>query len=196
MQAPDKLDEMHSPPSNNNAVDPALIESFRQALGDWKQLFADAARLAIASHGDQLRQNPEAFNERIRELGRGLLVKILVEIAQGDRRWSEGEYVLAQEVFEHCWGTRPKRGRLREVLQEVSRSSGSLSWDMLVRPFAEYRALRGKVGQLQTLVVRIANLAAKIDGHVSPEEVQRLKWIQSELDRCLVPIPVDDAEPD
>ena len=54
--------------------------------------------------------------------------------------------------------------------------------------------MRDNVGELQTLALRVANVAAKIDGHVSSEEIKRLKWIQSELERCLVPIPVADAE--
>ncbi len=187
---------MKPPATNSNAVDPALLESFRQALADWKQLFVDAARLCIENHPDRLRQDPAAFRERLQELGHGLLVKVLVEIAQGDRRWADAEYVLAQEVFEHCWNSRPERGRLREVLQEVARTSGALNWDGLVRPFAEFPVLRDKVGELETLVLRVANLAAKIDGTVKPEEIERLKWIQSELERCLVPLRVDDSEAD
>lgn len=185
---------MNPPPTNSDAIDPSLLDSFRRALEDWKKLFADAAELCIENHPERLRQGPDAFRERMRELGHGLLVKVLVEIAQGDRHWSQAEYALAQEVFEHCWNSRPERRRLREVLQEVAQTSGALNWDSLVRPFSQYPVLRDKVGELQTLVLRVANVAAKVDGHVSPEEIKRLKWIQSELERCLVPIPVADAE--
>lgn len=187
---------MNPPLTNSHAADPALVESFRQALADWQKLFAEAARRCIANHPDRLQQEPEAFRQRLEELGRGLLVKVFVEIAQGDRRWCEAEYVLAQEVLAHCWAARPERGRLREVLQEVARTSGSLSWDVLVRPFAEFPVLRKQVGELQTLVVRVANIAAKIDGQVRPEEIERLKWIESELDRCLVPIPIEVSDDD
>ena len=107
---------MNPPSTNSNAADPALVESFRQALADWQQLFAEAARRCIANHPDRLQQEPEAFRQRLEELGRGLLVKVFVEIAQGDRRWCEAEYVLAQEVLAHCWAARLECGRLREVL--------------------------------------------------------------------------------
>ena len=53
--------------------------------------------------------------------------------------------------------------------------------------------LREHVGKLKTLVLRLANLIAKAEGRVSPEETQRLKSLRAELDGCLDNIPFDAA---
>lgn len=76
---------MNPTPSNSNAADPALVESFRKALDDWKKLFAESAELCIANHPERLQREPAEFRQRLEELGRGLLVKVLVEIARGNR---------------------------------------------------------------------------------------------------------------
>lgn len=171
-----------------------LFVQFHEELRRCQQLFHDGAEQCIESHSRALRQDPKDFRHRMRELHRGLLVKILVEIAQCDWRWTENEYLLAAEVLEHCWGRRLNRAELKESLQEVAARSSELSWDSLCRPFADFPVLQKRVGELRTIVLRIANVVAKIDGYVSPEETDRLKWIDAELERCLVPLPLDDDE--
>ncbi|HVT99270.1 MAG TPA: hypothetical protein VHE33_17340, partial [Acidobacteriaceae bacterium] len=104
------------------------------------------------------------FKERMLELQRGLVVKILVEVAQSDWHWTENEYGLARELFEHCWGRRLNRAELKEALKEVCSRASEISWASLFRPFAEFPVLRKRIGELETIVLRIGNLVAKIDG--------------------------------
>jgi AAA+ superfamily predicted ATPase len=171
-----------------------LFEQFRQELERCRQLFYDGAQQCIESHPGLLEQDPPRFRQKMRELERGLLVKVLVEIAQSDWHWSENEYLLAAELFDHCWRRRLNRAELKESLKEVTGRCSELTWDSLCRPFAEFPVLRKRVGELQTIVLRIANLVAKIDSKVSSEETQRLKWIGAELERCLVPLPLKPDE--
>lgn len=180
--------------SNADADISELLDQFRQALGHCRRLFDDGARQCIENHPRRVR-DPAGFQARLLELHRGLLIKVVVEIAQSDWRWSENEYQLARELFEHCWSRRLSRRELKEALKEVSAGSAELSWDSLVRPFADFPVLRKRIGELETIVLRVANLAAKIDGHVCPEETARLKWIQTELHRCLFDVPLDAEEP-
>lgn len=170
-----------------------LIDQFRQELAHCQQLFDDAARQCIESHPRQVR-DATTFCARLRELHRGLLTKIVVEVAQSDWHWSENEYLLARALFEHCWKRRLSRAQLKEALKEVGERSGQLSWDSLLRPFAEFPVLRKLVGDVETIVLRVANMVAKIDGQVSAEESQRLKGIQAELQRCLKPMPLEREE--
>lgn len=181
---------------DTEAGESELFEQFRQELVRCQQLYDDASRQCIENHPGLLRQDPPAFRRRLRELQRGLLVKILVEIAQSDWHWTENEYLLAGELLEHCWGRRLNRKELKESLKEVTARCGELSWDSLFRPFAQFPVLRKRVGELRTIVLRLANLVAKIDGTVSPEESERLKAIDAELERCLVPLPLAVDEPE
>ncbi|HEV3004839.1 MAG TPA: AAA family ATPase, partial [Pirellulales bacterium] len=169
---------------------------FRQAMRDCRELFKACVRECLAEHPEALGGAPEAFIERMRNLERGLLVKVFVDIAQSDGRITASEFSLASELFEHAWRTKVEPARLRETLKQVADQAAGLSWGNLVRPFAQFPALRKRVAELETIVVRVANLVAKIDGHVSPDETAKLKWIQRELECNLVPIPVDADDED
>jgi hypothetical protein len=182
-------------PDPSPPIDDPLVVQFRQAMGDCRELFKVGVRECLAEHADALGEKPDQFVERMRNLDRGLLVKVFVEIAQSDGRVSASEFSLAAELFEHAWRTKVESGRLRETLKQVAAQSGALSWGSLLRPFAQLPPLRKRVAELETIVVRVANLVAKIDGQVSPNETARLKWIQDELERQLVPLPLDHTVP-
>lgn len=185
---------MHADTSNADADAAAMLEQFRQELERCRRLFSEGADQCIASHPHWSPQEASRFRQKLLELERGVLVKVLVEIAQSDWRWTENECQLAGELFEHCWRRRLSRSELKQALQEVAARSSELSWASLFRPFAEHPALRKRVGDLETVVLRVGNLAAKIDGHVCPQETERLKWIHAELHRCLLPVPLDAGQ--
>lgn len=170
-----------------------LLEQFRQALADCRQLYREGAAACLESASESAADDRPDFERLMLDLEGGLVVKIFVEVAQSDWRWSDPEWALARELFAHVWGARLEPDRLRKALEQVSEKAGNLKWGSLVRPFARVPALGDRVSELETVVLRLANLVAKIDGQTSPEEAQRLKWIQSELERHLVPIPLDSS---
>src|SRR5205814_8059586 len=85
-----------------------------------------------------------------------------------------------------------KRG-LHHFLEQTG-----LTWDALLGPFERLAAFRLRAPQLQSLVMRLANLVAKADGRVTPQEVRQLQWIQAESHRVLDRLPLcspDDNQP-
>ncbi|MEX2560718.1 MAG: AAA family ATPase [Pirellulales bacterium] len=172
--------------------DPELVTQFRQALADCRKLYREGTEECIQEHAASLGQSPQQFVALMQDLERGLLVKVFVEIAQCDWHWSPAELALAAELFEYVWARRPEGDRLRRALQRVVEQAGTLNWGGLVRPFSQLPPLRERVGDLETVVVRLANVVAKIDGRTCEAETKRLRWIQSELERHLEPLPVDD----
>src|SRR5262249_2527318 len=76
-------------------------------------------------------------------------------------------------------------------LEKIAEDEGTLRWDALLGPFERLRPLRNRVGQLQTLVLRFANIIAKASGRVNAKEVRHLQWIQAELSRHLEPVPLE-----
>jgi hypothetical protein len=67
-----------------------------------------------------------------------------------------------------------------------------LKWYALVRLFDELAPLRNRIGELESLVVRLANLVARADGTLKEVEAATIKSIQDELHRHLRPIPIDE----
>jgi tellurite resistance protein len=172
------------------------VIQFRQAMADCRELFKACVRECLAECPESLGGTPESFVERMRNLERGVLVKVFVDIAQSDGRITASEFSLAAELFEHAWRTKVEPARLRETLKQVADQAAELTWGSLVRPFAQLPPLRKRVAELETIVVRLANLVAKIDGHVTPDETTKLKWIQHELECSLVAIPVEADDDD
>jgi hypothetical protein len=67
-----------------------------------------------------------------------------------------------------------------------------LKWYALVRPFDQIVPLRERVGTLETLVMRLANLIARADGKLNDKEAAVIRSVQEELRQHLRPIPIDE----
>jgi SpoVK/Ycf46/Vps4 family AAA+-type ATPase len=168
-----------------------LLDDFRTALGDCEELYHSAALEALRSHLNLVSRPPGTFVSRMLDLHRGLLLKVFLEIAQIGGKWDPEQLPLAAVLFEHAWGSRLEEDQLREALDSV-RAQHDLTWDVLLGPFSWLPPFRERADQLQTVVLRMANLVAKADGRVKPSEVRQLEWIQAELERNLQRIPVAD----
>ena len=62
-----------------------------------------------------------------------------------------------------------------------------------MQPFEASPSLRERVDELETIVLRIANLVAKCDGHVTEGEAAVLRTIEEELSRHLRPLSLADT---
>jgi hypothetical protein len=165
-------------------------EGFRKCLRACEALYRTSAQECIESHPHLIKGTPGEFLDRMIDLHRGLLIKIFVEIAHVDWKWKPSERMLAQILFEHVWGKRLEGPALKAALEQVSQQS-ELTWPSLVRPFAKMAPLRNRVGELQTLVMRIANIVAKVDGEVQSAETNQLEQIHLVLDRVFQETPLD-----
>ncbi len=163
----------------------SLAVEFRAALEECEELYRSSALECAPLNPELSGEAAVAFVEQMLELHRTLLVKLFVEIAQVDWRWSPEELVLAGELSEHVWGKRLSDAQLKKQFERVLEDRPGFRWPSLVGPFARLAPLRDRVAQLETLLLRIANLVAKADGRIKPVEVHKLESIQAELHRCL-----------
>jgi SpoVK/Ycf46/Vps4 family AAA+-type ATPase len=76
----------------------------------------------------------------------------------------------------------------------MSRKATSLKWYALVRPFDQIAPLRDRIGELETIVTRLAHLIARVDGSLAESEMACVKRIQNELQIHLRPIPIDEPD--
>ena len=168
-----------------------LLGEFRQAIDECARLYRDAAEQAVLECPSQLGADPAKFRQTMADLHAGLLLKIYTSVAEADLRWNQPEQVFAQTVFEHVWGKSLVGDELRETVLHVSTSSAALKWYSLFRPFDRLPPLRERVAELETLVLRIANLVAKADGSVTPGETAALQSIRQELECTFRPLPLE-----
>jgi hypothetical protein len=169
-----------------------MLSHFRQSLDDCRRLYRSSGELAAREHPALLNQPRERFIELMDDLHRALLVKVFIGVGQCDHSWSKPEQLLAQTLVSHLWRRELEGDQLREAILEMSEKALELKWYALVRPFDQIPALRNRVGELETLVVRIAHLVARADGAIKNGEAARIKSIQQELRVHLRPVPIDE----
>ncbi len=171
---------------------PDLPSQFRQLLGKCRDLYVSSGELAARDNPQQLEATSGPFVQLMDDLHGALLVKVFVSVCQCDRRWSKNEKFLAEVLVFHLWDKWLEGDALRDALIEMSQKATDLKWYALVRPFDQIPVLRNRVGELEALVVRLANLVARADGPIQEVEAAQIKSIQDELSRHLRAIPIDE----
>ena len=173
---------------------PRLPAQFRGLLDQCRQLYVSSGELCVHEHPDLVPQCEHGFVQLMDDLHRALLVKVFVTICEADRRWSKNERLLADELIVHLWGQNLEENQLKQAIQEMSAKATSLNWYALVRPFDQIAPLRDRVGELETIVTRLAHLIARVDGPLAKTELACVKMIQDELQLHLRPIPIDEPD--
>ncbi len=171
-----------------------LPNHFCRLLQQCRTLYLSSAQRIVDEHPQMLAESAEQFIERMDDLHRGLLVKVFVAICEADRCWSRQEQSLAEVLVLHLWNQRLEGEALRTALEAISKKAMELKWYAVIRPFDQIAPLRNRVGELETLVVRIAHLIGRVDGPMKPVEAARIKSIQNELNLHLRAIPIDEPE--
>ncbi|MBA3483449.1 MAG: hypothetical protein H0T51_16695, partial [Pirellulales bacterium] len=167
---------------------PAVLAQFRQSLGECRDLYRSSGELAVREQGHRIKHTPAEFVQLMDDLHSALLVKIFVTVGQCDRAFSKNEQTLAESLIQHLWQRQLEGTELRNAIVEIAEKAMKLKWYALFRPFDEIAPLRNRIGELEALVVRLANLVARADGVLKPVETASIKSIQEELHRHLRPI--------
>ena len=173
---------------------PGLPTQFRGLLDQCRQLYVSSGELCVHEHPDLVPRCEHGFVQLMDDLHRGLLVKIFVTICEADRRWSKNETILAEELIDHLWGQSLDGDQLRQAIQDMSAWAMSLRWYAIVRPFDQLTPLRNRVGDLETIVTRLAHVVARADGPLAKNELACVKMIQDEIQLHLRPIPIDEPD--
>lgn len=170
-------------------LDHAILTEFQVALVDCRRLYVEAGQFCVQNHPELLPRGNTDFVRLMEDLHRGLLIKTYFSIAEADRSWGKAEITLARELVLHVWGLLLDGAELKKTILRLSSQATNLKWYGLVRPFTEIEPLRDRIGRLETIVTRVANLVAKADGQLTESECNVLRSIQEHLDSHLRAIP-------
>jgi hypothetical protein len=166
-------------------VDPQLLFQLRQEMNECESIYRAAAHLCRQTCPEQIQSDPEKFLDLMVDLHRGLLIKLFVEVSECERSWHPEETELARELLDHVWGANVDKDQLPDVLHNVAQLDTTVEWENVLGPFARIPALADQVAELNTCVMRIANLIVKADGRLSKTEAVRLTSVQATLERIL-----------
>lgn len=173
-----------------------LIGMLRRVLRDCGKLYNQCGTWMVRRHPTLLEGRADLFVALMNDLHHGLLVKVYVTIVRADDRWTASEKKVASAMIEYLWGEELRGAELREAATGLFRQADNLTWESLVAPFVRYKPLADSRSQVETIVMRLANLVAKCDGNLLPEESVALHTLQREIDMALHPAdPERDLPP-
>ena len=159
----------------------------RRVMRDCRKLYAESAELMVRRHPTLLGNSTADFRELMEDLHRGLLIKVYTTTIRSDGKWTRMEKFIGALLIEHIWDAHLRGEELREASEKLLGQSDQLQWPSLVGPFVRYEPLRDMVGQVETIVTRLANLVIKSDGLTTPDETNTLLKLQAELSEVLRP---------
>ena len=110
------------------------------------------------------------------DLHRALVLKIYMTVCEADRKWSKPEREMAEVLFEHLWNRRLTGEQLCAAAREAAADSTKLKWYSLIRPFDRIVPLRERIGALETIVMRLANMVARADGVLNEAEAAVIRF--------------------
>jgi AAA+ superfamily predicted ATPase/tellurite resistance protein len=171
----------------NHDDDARLTGMLRRVVRDCGKLYTTSAKLMVRRYPTEIDGLPQRFAELMDDLHRGLIIKIYVTMVRADDRWTAAEKRVAAAIIEHLWDQKLTGSALREAATGLFQQADALSWDSLVAPFVRYKPLADSKAQVETVVLRLANLVAKCDGQTMPEEQIALHALQNEIDAALHP---------
>lgn len=177
----------------NDLDDARLIGLLRRVIRDCGKLYHHCGNWMVRRHPTLIEGRESNFVELMDDLHRGLLIKVYVTVVRADDRWTGPEKRVAAAMIEHLWGEELHGQQLREAATGLFQQADLLTWEALVAPFVRYAPLADSKSQVETIVMRLANLVAKCDGQTMPEESVVLHTLQREIDMALHPANPDSV---
>jgi hypothetical protein len=177
--------------SDSDSSNPASL--FRTTLEECRELYVSSGKLCAQQYPQLIAQSGEAFVQLMDDLHRALVLKIYITICEADREWSPAERELGEILFEHLWNQRLTGEKLSVAARQAAGESQKLKWYSLVRPFDRIVPLRDRIGTLETIVMRLANLIARADGVLAAKEAAVIQSVRQELHHHLRPVPIDEG---
>lgn len=175
--------------------DQRLIGMLRRVLRDCGKLYRDCGSWMARRYPTLLDGRADKFVELMDDLHRGLVIKVYVTVVRADDRWTGPEKRVAAEMIDYLWGQRLRGAELREAATGLFRQADNLAWESLVAPFVRYPPLADSRADVDTAVMRLANLVAKCDGQTMPAETIALHGLQRQIELALYPVESPPARP-
>ncbi|TWU22069.1 ESX-1 secretion system protein EccA1 [Novipirellula galeiformis] len=166
--------------------DDQVIESirlYREAIKETKALYVESGQRVRGSYAwlDGEDADAAAIAQQMDDLHQGLLMKVFAAVVPTASSRTIEQRQLGRVLLEHLWGKSVMGHQLHEAVDWLISASADFQWRDLVRPFAELAPLRDRWGELETLVMRMANLLVSVDGETSESDNANLAAMRAQM---------------
>jgi SpoVK/Ycf46/Vps4 family AAA+-type ATPase len=165
---------------------------FSRTLRECRDLYLSSAHRCVREHPNLISQSDGDFVQLMDDLHRALVLKIYITVCEADREWSKEERFLAEVLCHHLFDQWISGDALRETMKKASTDSAKLTWYSMLRPFDKLAPLRDKVGELEAIIIRLANAVARADGRLKESERIAIQQIQNEIETRFRNVATDD----
>jgi uncharacterized tellurite resistance protein B-like protein len=167
-------------------------ELLRSTLDECRDLYVSSGKLCAQQYPHLIAKSGDDFVQLMDDLHRALVLKIYVSVCEADRQWSQAERNRAMVVMEHLWKQKLTGEQLNEAARKAAQQTDKLKWYSLIRPFDRIVPLRDRIGELETVVMRLANIVGRADGALHDHEAGVIQSIRNELNHHLRSVPIDE----
>ena len=161
------------------------IKAFVQSMQECRNLYIQCGMMITDQYSHLIPEHESDFVAMMDDLHKGLIIKLFVSISDSDLKLAREEQYMANLVVHHVWRQQLQNQTMSSVISTVRQEATSLRWYSLIRPFDEIAPLREHIGELETLIFRMANLIAKADGEANISELELIEKIQRRLSGLL-----------
>lgn len=178
----------HSAVPNRSSDGPILesIRLYRETLKQTEKLYVEGGELLRGSYGwlvSSEAENAIGIADQMFDLHQGLVMKVYAHSLPASRQRTLEQRQLGRTLLQHLWGEPVIGNQLKDAVDWLISEAEKFRWLDLLKPFAELPPLRDSWGQVNGVVIQMANLVCKADGEFGPLDQQHLKTLQNELDR-------------
>ena len=166
-----------------------ISDQFFETVNDCRRIYVDQATEVALSSSTLSADHQNEFLDEIELRFNRLLIKIFAEVAWSDLVWSQNEGVLAVQLLEDLLRTKIPARDVKATLKQLLKISGEESWQAVLEPFVMLDELKDQRCVLETGLMKLANIVAKVDGRVTDETLGQLKNLKWQLHQFLAPPP-------
>ena len=166
-----------------------ISDQFFETVNDCRRIYVDQAVEVTLSSSTLSADLQREFLDEIEVRFNRLLIKIFAEVAWSDLVWSHNEGLLAVQLLEDLLRTKIPARDVKATLKQLLKISSEESWQAVLEPFVMLDELKDQRCVLETGLMKLANIVAKVDGRVTDETLGQLKNLKWQLHQFLTPPP-------
>ncbi|NNE00380.1 MAG: AAA family ATPase [Pirellulaceae bacterium] len=164
-----------------------ISEQFIEAIDNCRKYCVDHVIECYLANPKEVSFTHDEFFSEVQHRFDALAIKAFVETVESDLVLTSREADLAKAIVEHLLKQPVKTSKLNRTFAQLSTIARSQSWGSVLEPVTWYDDSAQYHEEIKASILRITNIVAKVDGHVSNETVNQLKMIQWQLDQHLLP---------
>ena len=168
---------------------PFLIEQFVDSINDGRRIYIDRSIESLLAQPNLNGDDAKETIDRIERSYSRLLIKIFVTLAWDDLVWSPGETAIAETLITEIFQQKPKEKDLKRHVEQLVEIAHGDSWQDLFKVFTQFEDLLDYRPELESALMRAANIVAKVDGNVTEQALGNLKNLQWQIHQFLEPVP-------